>query len=94
MFHVSLLEPWQRRDGEEPAPTAPIVVEGEQEWEIEAIVKERTYRKKRQYLAKWLGYPSYENQWINEDELGRAQELLDEFRARESRTRSLRKRKR
>jgi hypothetical protein len=84
VFYVSLLEPWQRRKGKEPSPTTPIVVKGKQEWEIEAIIKEQTYQKKHQYLAKWLRYPSYKNQWINKDKLGRAQELLDKFRARES----------
>jgi len=36
VFHVSLLEPWHQRAGEEPADPMPLAEEGD-EWEVEAI---------------------------------------------------------
>jgi transposase InsO family protein len=77
-FHVSLLEPWHGRPGEIPADPKPIVVDGEEEWEVEEVLTHRIYRGKKQYLVKWKGFPSYENSWIDATE---AQELeaLDRY---------------
>jgi len=36
---------------------------------VEKIVNRRTYRRKRQYLVKWAGYPDTANTWIDEADL-------------------------
>lgn len=63
VFHVSLLELWRPRPGEEPSRPDPVVIQGEKEWTIESILAERTIRRQTQYLVKWLGYPDTENSW-------------------------------
>lgn len=81
-FHVSLLKQWhQRSEGTgDPEEVQPLVIGDEEEWEVEAILGERQYRgRKLQYLVKWLGWPSYENSWVDENDL-HAPELLEEYK--------------
>jgi Chromo (CHRromatin Organisation MOdifier) domain len=60
VFHVSLLEPYYARAGK-PVPPEPDYVEGEKEYVIKEIVRDRTYRKQKQYLVRWEGYPPEED---------------------------------
>jgi hypothetical protein len=83
VFHVSLLEPYRRRPGEEQAvPPPPILIEDENEWEVEAILDERLRRGKRQFLVRWVGYPPSEDSWQPEEDLENAQGAMTEFRKR------------
>lgn len=80
VFHVSLLEPYYERKGEKMTREhQPIMVDDHEEWEIEAIVNHRTHYRRKQYLVKWLGYPSYENSWLDKKDLDNARELLEEY---------------
>jgi hypothetical protein len=52
VFHVSLLTPYNETNAHglnflEPPPD---LIEGEPEWEVERILGDRIYRKKKQYL--------------------------------------------
>jgi len=38
------------------APLPPIVVDGEEEWEVEEILDSRWYRRRFQFLVKWKGF--------------------------------------
>ena len=62
VFHVSLLEPYYDRAGQ-PKPPDPILVDEELEWTINQILKERTYRKQKQYLVRWKGYTDDDCTW-------------------------------
>ena len=60
VFHASLLRrqsedplPSQRRENTEPAAT---LVQGENEWEIEEVVRHRRRGRGWQVLVKWVGY--------------------------------------
>ena len=60
MFHASLLkhaaaDPFlnQRQDDLRPPV---IMVNGEEEWEVERILRKRTKGRQRQVLVKWKGY--------------------------------------
>lgn len=84
VFHISKLKPAHKSSklvslAEEPEP---ILVDGEEEWEVEAIVKHRKCgRRPMEYLVTFVGFPLYEALWYREDELENAQELLAEYKA-------------
>ena len=81
VFHVSLLEPYHRRAGAvETLP--PIEVEGEEEFEVEAIVAHRETTKGRQYLVRWKGYAPVDDTWEGQANLQNAQEKLKAYHQR------------
>jgi hypothetical protein len=60
VFHTSLLTPYRKtyQHGPNFLEPPPDIIEGEPEWEVERILRERTYGhwKKKQYLVHWKGY--------------------------------------
>jgi hypothetical protein len=58
---------------------SPELIDGEEEFEVEEITGERTFRRKKQYLVKWLGYPVSDNSWVDARDLN-APRLLEEYR--------------
>ena len=84
VFHASLLTPFISTPEHGPSfpEPPPDIVEGEEEYEIEAILAHRGKGQRRQYLVKWLGYPSSENQWLPDKELQRnATNILNEYKS-------------
>ncbi|PRP77367.1 hypothetical protein PROFUN_05612, partial [Planoprotostelium fungivorum] len=76
-----------------PAPP-PVVIDGEQEYEVEAILDVQKRYGKTQYLVSWKGYGPEENLWLPEDNLSNSPDLVADFKARTARvTTSKRKRK-
>jgi len=61
----------------------PDIVEGEPEWEIEQILRERTFGrwKKKQYLVRWKDYSPAHDSWVDETDL-HVPELIEEFQSR------------
>ena len=62
-------------------PPPPDLIEDEEEYEIEAIVAHRGKGKRRQYLVKWMGYSSAENEWKPERELTHAPDILNGYKS-------------
>jgi hypothetical protein len=83
VFHVSLLKPYKHSPSEfgerEQARPPPIVIEGEEEYEIDKIVDKRNHRRRTEYLVKWKGYDQSESTWLPAEELVHAKEALQEF---------------
>jgi hypothetical protein len=64
VFHVSLLKPY-RSDGTVQPPPPPELVDGEPEWEVEAILAQvpKQGRRPARYLVRWKGYAPVHDSW-------------------------------
>ncbi|QRW15631.1 Retrotransposable element Tf2 protein [Rhizoctonia solani] len=85
VFHINLLTKFHPDPhGRDPPQPAPIITEeGEEEYKVEKILdskwKGRGKTKKLWYLVKWKGYDEGSNLWEPIDNVGNAQEVLEEF---------------
>ncbi|OAV95011.1 hypothetical protein PTTG_26780 [Puccinia triticina 1-1 BBBD Race 1] len=81
VFHVSVLRKHKPDSivGRQAAQPDPVVVEGEDEWEVEEILDCRKRGKRLEYLIVWKGYEPQHNSWEPEDHLKNSKQLLDEF---------------
>jgi len=66
-----------------PPPT-PLLIDGEEEWEVDHIVKHRLsdVKKKRgpkEYLVRWKGFDESEDTWLPESSFANAPEVLQEY---------------
>ena len=77
VFHVLLLEPYNTREGKLPPP-GPELVDGEEEYIIEAILQRQKKRGKVEYLIRWLGWGPEDDTWEPEENLANT-EVLDHF---------------
>src|SRR6201986_3953046 len=85
VFHMSLLLPYKEMEEHSenfPSPP-PDLIEGEEEYEVERVVKSRRYGRKKelQYLLRWKGYSQAHDSWEPADQV-HAPELIDEFHQR------------
>ncbi|KAF8753779.1 hypothetical protein RHS01_06730 [Rhizoctonia solani] len=85
VFHINLLTKFHPDPhGRDPPQPAPIITEeGEEEYEVEKILDSkwngRGKTRKLWYLVKWKGYDEGSNSWEPIDNVGNAQEVLEEF---------------
>jgi hypothetical protein len=85
IFHACLLTPYKETELHGPNETRPPpdLVEGQEEYEIEAIISHCLHKNRETtYLIKWKGYNSSENSWIPESELTNAEEELNAYKER------------
>jgi hypothetical protein len=73
VFHASLLRPYKETEqkGANYTRPPPDLVQGEAEYEVEAIINHRYQGRNRalQYLLKWKGYPDADNTWEPADQV-------------------------
>jgi hypothetical protein len=85
VFHVDLLTPYIETEFHGPNYTRPPpdLVQGTEEYEVEAILDSRRHGRGRkvQYLVKWKGYPNSDNEWVDWKDM-HADEALEEFKQR------------
>ena len=81
VFHASKLIPYKEDQiaGRNPSKPPPIQVEGQDEFEVEAIKDSKISRRKVQYLVKWKGYPESENTWEPVRHLTHCWDLVEHF---------------
>ena len=85
MFHACLLSPFKETEFHGTNETRPLpnLVQGNEEFEIEAILTHWTYKnRKTRYLIKWKGYDTSENTWEPESNLSNAEEELNDYKSR------------
>ena len=80
-FHVSHLKAFIRHPEfeREVEPPPPVLVEGELEYEVEAILRHRGKGAQRRYLILWKGYPLSEATWEPEAHLLHAPDILADY---------------
>jgi len=57
----------------------PVVVEGEEEWEVEKILNKRKVQGKDKFLVRWKGFTAEGDTWESRENLQNTGELLREF---------------
>ncbi|KAF8639614.1 hypothetical protein AX16_010258 [Volvariella volvacea WC 439] len=86
VFHASLLTPYKENNIHGPNFLMPPsdIINDEEEWEVENIIKHRWTGPKRkrqvEYLIAWKGYPSSENRWEKEELLTNAPDILKRYK--------------
>ena len=71
-FHVSKLRAYLQSDkGLQRSNVRPeaMMIDGEEQYEVDRIVRHRMNRKKKQYLIKWTGYDNNDNTWEFADDV-------------------------
>jgi hypothetical protein len=85
VFHASLLTPFveTKEHGENYLRPPPELMEGGEQYEVEAIKSHRRHGRSRQlqYLIKWKGYPESDNTWEPVTNL-QAPQLIKEYHRR------------
>ena len=51
---------------------APIIIDGQEEYEISHILAHRDSRRRREYLCRWKGYDASSDEWLPASELTNA----------------------
>uniref|UniRef100_A0A0W0GCX0 Putative reverse transcriptase-rnase h-integrase n=1 Tax=Moniliophthora roreri TaxID=221103 RepID=A0A0W0GCX0_MONRR len=81
VFHVGLLSPYRETDahGANYLEPPPDIVDGHEEFEIEAIVGHKPRKTPKKFLVSWKGYDSSHNEWKEKEELANAMEIYLEY---------------
>ena len=70
------------------------MVDGEEEFEVEAILRHKGSGARRLYQVLWKGYPITEASWEPESHLRNAPQILEEYLRRVAAETSVRRRQR
>jgi len=66
----------ERQRKEQPAP---VVIKGEEEWEVERILNKQWIRGKNKYLVQWKGFTAESDTWEEKENLENAKEAIEEY---------------
>ena len=67
-------------NGQRKETPQPVVIEGEEEWEVEKILNKRKIRGKDKFLVRWKGFTAEGDTWESRENLQNAGDLLREFK--------------
>ena len=65
--------------GQKKLPLKPVIIEGEEWFQVKKILNKRVVREKEKFLVRWKGYTVEEDTWESKENLENAKELVDEF---------------
>jgi len=65
--------------GQKKEQPLPVIIEGEEEWEVERILNKRRIRGKDKYLVRWKGFTAESDTWEGRENLENAKEAIEEF---------------
>jgi len=66
-------------EGQKKTPPKPVIIEGEEEFEMKKILNKRIIWRKEKFLVRWKGYTAEGDMWENRENLGNVKELVEEF---------------
>jgi hypothetical protein len=85
VFHVDLLELYSnnRFPNRTEPPPPPVEVDDSVEYEVEAILDSRIFRRKLQYLVKWKGFENTEDEhsWQPANNVANSDDVVRDFHA-------------
>jgi Integrase zinc binding domain/Chromo (CHRromatin Organisation MOdifier) domain/Integrase core domain len=84
VFHAILLKPYVETEahGENFSRPTPDILDGEEVYNMETILKHRRWGRSYQYLIKWEGYPISEALWETEEAFSNDGNLLAIYKQR------------
>jgi len=65
--------------GQKKEQPLPVIIEGEEEWEVERILNKWWIRGKDKYLVHWKGFTAESDTWEGRKNLENAKEAIEEF---------------
>ena len=66
-------------EGQRKETPQPVVIEGEEEWEVKKILNKRTVRGKEKFLVQWKGFTSEVDTWEGRENLTNEKKALKDF---------------
>eukprot|EP00210_Caulerpa_lentillifera_P002711 g2591.t1 len=80
-FHISKLRKFytDERFHEPVVPPPPTLIEDQEEYEVERILRHRGTKKRREFLVLWKGYPVHEATWEPFSNLANCPKILNEY---------------
>ncbi|KNE95009.1 hypothetical protein PSTG_11706 [Puccinia striiformis f. sp. tritici PST-78] len=81
VFQISMLRKHttDQIEGRRRAEPGPIIVDGEEEWEVDQLLDCRKRGRGREFLVEWKGFGPDSNSWEPETNLSNSKELIDKF---------------
>ena len=79
VFHASLLKPYVASGGDGLAVLEPILVDVQEEWEVERILKQWGRGRRVQFLVKYTGFDESDNRWLARNDLANCPGVLAEW---------------
>jgi hypothetical protein len=81
VFHSSLLTPFKETNAHGPSYPTPIpdIIDGEEEFKIEGILKHKIKSGKTHFLIRWKNCPTTEDSWEPEENVLHAQDSVKEY---------------
>ena len=78
IFHASLLSPYRENEvhGRNFPMPPPDLINGEEEYESEKIIRHHRTPSSRSFLIQWKGYSAKEDSWVPERDLKHAKSTL------------------